>query len=298
MNSVPFFRSLLFTPGVRFDLFAKALASEADLVCLDLEDSVPSSDKQTARDAVMAFLINGGAEDRLAIRINPVTTREGLLDLTALSRLAAPPRLVLLPKVESATELRVARGAFPDGVPGFMALIESVDGLARANDIVLHPDCIGLMFGGADFAADMGAPVSWDLCFQARSQIAYACARKSAIALDMPWLDIRDEVGHSVMLPRIRGLGFSGQAAIHPNQVARINEAFTPSSSEVEMARAAIDAFKQSGGVAQMQGRLLEAPTIRLYERVLAAAECANRKAAKSEQQGSQEPYEHDVPYT
>lgn len=257
--------SVLFVPGTRPERFDKALASGADLVCIDLEDSVPADGKAAARTA--AF---GRSHPRIAVRINPVTSADGLADLVAAS-IAPPPALLFVPKVEDAAHLDVIAAVRPTGV---VPLIESARGLRHAAAIAAHPCVAAMMFGGGDLAGELGVALAWEALAVARAQFLLACAEAGRPAIDVPWIVLDDPAGLADECRRAAALGFQAKAAIHPGQVATITAAFAPSPELVAEARAAANAFAAADGAAvRFNGRMLEAPIMRRYRAILAQAD-------------------------
>jgi citrate lyase beta subunit len=256
-------RSLLFVPGSRPERFGKAMASGADLVCIDLEDAVSPLDKTMARDAALAAL----GDPRLAIRINGLKTRAGLADLLALSD--HPPSTVLVPMVESAAEVEVVHAVLGPK-SALVPLIETVRGLDAGRKIARAPGVVAMMFGGADFAAQIGTALAWEPLATARAQFVLACASASIAAIDVPWIQLDDSQGLALEAERARASGFSAKAAIHPAQVAAINAAFAPSAAEIDEAIAAIAAFRDAGEAAvRFRGKMLEAPMMPRYQQIL-----------------------------
>ena len=276
-------RTVLFVPGDRPDRVAKALASAADLVCIDLEDSVLPESKAEARSSALQTLARGPI-DRLAVRINPLTARVGLEDLLALSGAVNPPLLVLVPKARAAAELSVIAGAFGAACVGIVPLIESSEGISGADDIARAPGCVAVMFGGADFAAEVGATMEWDPLLLARSLIVRAAARARIPAIDVPFLRVNDSAGVAEETRRAKALGFTAKAAIHPNQLEAIHRVFHPTTEEVSEADAALAAYRAAGsGAVVFNGKMLDAPIVRHYERILSLC----RGSATSERPSS-----------
>lgn len=268
-------RSMLFVPGTRPDRIAKALASGADAVCIDLEDAVAPHDKAQARDAVMQALSETREPaPRLGFRINPLRTPNGLADLAAYGASNAAADFVMIPKVAHPVELDIAAGALEGHErPHLWPIIESAEGLSRAYAIAAAPCVQGLLFGGADFAADLGTTMEWEPLFFARGTLAAAAAAAGIQLLDVPYLDVNDDDGLAASTQRVRALGFTGRSCIHPKQIAGVNAAFTPSEAEIEQARKVLAAFAESrGGAALLDGKLIELPVIRAAERTLSAA--------------------------
>jgi citrate lyase beta subunit len=263
-------RCILFVPGHRPDRFAKALASGADAVVVDLEDAVPPGEKAAARAAVLARPAPPPGV-ALGIRINQVPSAEGIADLAALIA-APPPDFLLVPKVEEPAELRIVHRAFA-APPPLVALIESAAGLARAGAIAMEPGCAALGFGGVDLAADLGCALTWEALLPHRAALVVAAARGACALLDVPFLALDDEPGLEAETRRVKALGFTTKLAIHPKQVAPIQRVFTPTPEEIARARRIVEAMEAAqGGVCVVDGRMVDAPVARAAKRVLARA--------------------------
>ncbi len=255
-------QSLLFVPGSRPDRFAGALASGADAVCIDLEDAVPTDGKEAARTAAIQAL----GDPRLAIRCNGLATDFGHDDLAMLGAAARRPPLLFIPKVESADELGAA-GAL--GV-GLVPLIETPKGLRLAHEIAAAPGVVATMFGGGDLSAELGVALAWEPLRTARGLFILACAEAGIPAIDVPFILLDDEAGLAEETARAKALGFAAKAAIHPKQIATIHGVMRPTPDELEEARGAEAAFQAAGGAAvRWNGRMLEAPIMRRYRRIL-----------------------------
>lgn len=254
-------QSLLFVPGTHPDRFAGALASGADAVCIDLEDSVPPDAKDEAREAAL----NALGDPRLCIRINGAGTKAGRADLAALEGGHVP--LLLVPKVEGPDELAGIHGSV---VP----LIETPRGLRCAHEIGAAPGVVAMMFGGGDLSAELGVALAWEPLAHARGAFLLACAEAGVPAIDVPFIDLDDAAGLQEETARAKALGFAAKAAIHPRQIATIHAAMRPTADEVAEARDAHAAFREAGGAAvRWRGRMLEAPLMRRYARILQQGE-------------------------
>ncbi len=261
--------SLLFVPGSRPDRFAKAKAAGAGLTVIDLEDAVPAADKQAARAAALAQV--GIGEPGWAIRINPVASAAGIADLAALGQTSVLPGHLLLPMVEEARDIAIVRAALGERCPPLIALIETPRGLRNALAIAREPGLAALMLGGADFAAELGVPVSWEALLAARQQLVLACAEARLALIDVPFLDLDDDAGLAAECRAARAIGMVAKAAIHPRQVPTIEQVFSPSDADIAEAQEALRAFEAAGGRAiRHKGRMLEAPIIKSYRAVLA----------------------------
>jgi len=261
--------TVLFVPGARPDRFAKAAGAGADGICIDLEDAVAEADKDRARADAIAALHQLDLA-RTAIRINGLMTRYGLADLLALADAAVQPRTLFVPMVESPVVLLQARAVLGEAV-ALVPLIETVAGLEAAPAIAAAPGVAAIMFGGGDFAAQLGIAMDWEPLLFARSRIVAAAAAAGIAAIDVPYIALDDEPGLEAEARRARALGFAGKALIHPAQLPAVRRAFRPSAAEIDEARRAIAAYDAAGGQAiRHDGRMLEAPIVARYQRILA----------------------------
>ena len=259
--------SLLFVPGSRPDRVAKAAATDADAICIDLEDAVGEADKDMARSAAVEAL--GSLElGRTTVRINGLRTRHAARDLVALADAQARPAAVFLPMCESTTEVAIVRGALPDMT--VCPLVETVAGL-RAAPAIAAADGVGaVMLGGADLSAQLGVRLEWEPMLVARGTFVMACAEAGVPAIDVPFIDLEDTAGLEAESRRARAMGFAGKAAIHPNQLAPIHSGFRPTDAERAEAEEALAAYEAGGGRAiRHAGRMLEAPIVRRYQQLL-----------------------------
>jgi citrate lyase beta subunit len=270
-------RNLLFVPGTRPDRFAKALAAGPDMVTVDLEDAVIPAHKDEARARSMP-LFDGPQTDRIErlVRINGVRTPFGLKDLLAIVEHPTPPDGVMLPKVESADEVRIVdallqRAARPVGLH---VIIESNAGLDQARAIAAAARSIrSLLFGAVDMAAELGSALDFTSLLYARSRVVHAAASCGLDAIDVPYLDLDDEAGLVRECRLVRDLGFTGKAAIHPRQLGPINAAFTSDAARIAYARKVIAAFEAAkDGLVVVEGKLIELPVVRSARRTLAIA--------------------------
>lgn len=269
MNVAAGLTTVLFVPGSKPERTPKALASSADVVCIDLEDSVPAAQKAQARQAALDAIAT--AEPRLALRINGITTRAGLEDLLALADANVLPALLLIPMVNSAAEIGIVTSVLGTRAPGIVPLIETVKGLRAASEIAAAPGVVAMMFGGGDFAAELGVELAWEPLLAARSAIVFACAEAGIPAIDVPHIVLDDTPGLVAETRAAKALGFCAKAAIHPAQLAGIDSVLRPTVEEIAEAEEAAKVFAAAGGAAvRFKGRMLEAPIMRRYQRILA----------------------------
>jgi citrate lyase beta subunit len=270
-------RAFLFTPANRPERFPKAAATGADALILDLEDAVSGAGKDEARANLVAHF--GGdwrgilkAGQVCGLRVNNIHTPAGLKDLEALAAARVRPDFVLVPKVESAFEVRLYARHLP-GV-ALLPAIESARGVEAAIEIAAADPCVrALVFGGADLAVDLRATLAWEPLYAARARIVQAAAIAQIGAVDVPHFVLDDAGALADDARRVKALGFTGKLAIHPKQIAPILEVFTPSAAEVAEARAIVAALEAAGGNAvEYKGRMVEGPVVKAALRVLALA--------------------------
>ena len=274
-------RSFIFAPGLRPELYPKALASGADIVCVELEDGIAPHDKDEAREKTLALFTEPQAEDGVerVVRINCLRSAVGLDDVQAFLATDTPPPALMLPKVVSPDEvvwlddLLTERGHDTR----LHIIIEMNAGLEAVFDIARSCSRIdALFFGGVDMAADLRCKNAWEPLLYARSRVVHAAASVGVDAVDVPYLDLEDVEGMKIQAQLARDLGFSGKGAIHPKQIADLNEVFTPSAEEVARARKVVTAFEEANtGLVVVDGKLIEKPVVREMQRILSVAERA-----------------------
>ena len=279
-------RGLLFVPAVRPDRFPKALATGADAVCIDLEDGVAPGAKDAARAQALALLAGRGpSAAEVSLRINDAKTPLGQTDLAALVDSGARPDALMLPKVAGAEEIRAVDAALTLGGGGALPLIvqiETAAGLLAAAEIAAaSPHVSAVFFGAIDLSADLGCAVEWEALLYARSRVVLAAGAAGVAALDSPFMDVPALDALAEETSRVRRLGFTGKAAIHPTQVRVIQKAFAPSAAETAWARKIVAAYeRQQGGVLLVEGQLIELPVVRSARRTLAACGETPRRTA------------------
>lgn len=269
--------ALLFTPGSRPERFAKAAASGADGIIVDLEDAVPVMDKDRVRAEVASFYnknIRVGLPPFVsAIRVNSLRSDAGREDLMALKKGRVVPDVVMLPKVESADEVKFAVAHLEHSVK-LICLIETVQGVRRCASIAeASPSVAALAFGGYDLSAETGGEPTWEALLWPRTQMLHACTAAGIVALDQPYIDLENSAGLEAECARVRGLGYVGKLAIHPKQVAGIKAAFLPTAAQVERASRIVSAHDAAkGNVANIDGQMIDVPMYRSAQRILQRA--------------------------
>ena len=272
-------RSFIFMPGLRPEMFPKAVSSGADIVCIDLEDAIHPRDKASARERTFELLASrpdAGATE-IVVRINTIASSEGLKDLAAVTDAgrSGPPSL-MLPKVANREQVDlVADHLDAAGLDTTLhVIIESAEGLENAGAIARSgPRLQSLFFGAVDYSSDIGASNTWEAMLFARSRVVQAAALAGLDAIDVPWLDLDDEAGMRAEAEASRATGFVGKGAIHPRQIPVIHEVFSPSPDDIEEARRIVEAFEEAAtGLVVIDGKLIERPVLRAMERILGQA--------------------------
>ena len=267
-------KSLLFTPATKSDRFARAAEVHADGLIIDLEDAVAPSSKNEARVAALRYLEEIPPEHLpCALRINSPDTRFGLDDLQGLLSSSANPDYLIMPKCNSSglidltgNLLRAAKRTTQ-----IMALIESAKAVRALKEIVsgeLKP--AALIFGAADMAADLGAETAWEPLLWVRSRIIEVAACAGIAAFDSPYFDIKDPAGLKQETKASASLGFHGKCAIHPAQIATINDVLTPNEQQIAEARKILVVNRQ--GVGSAGGQMVDEAVARKARRILQRA--------------------------
>jgi len=265
----------LYVPGDRPRVVAKALASGADVVIVDLEDAVAPDRKGYAREAT-AELLSSSHPVPVHVRVNALDGPHARLDLKAIAALPGLSGL-RLPKVTSSAQvIRIAKTtvAASGGTPALYALLETALGVEHAHAIAAaHPALRGISLGESDLRADLGVreDAGLDWC---RSRIVVA-ARAAGLPPPPQSVhpDIRDLEGLAASCTRGRTLGFLGRAAIHPRQLPIIEQAYLPTEREIEEAEEIVKAAtREQGAQALPDGRFIDAAVVATAQRTLSLA--------------------------
>lgn len=223
LHSKPRRRSLVLVTGANAAMLEAALKSEADMVCLDFEDTV--QDKPAAHK-LAARLLDGSFAGETAIRINPITEPEGLRDLLMLRHMAVRPQLVKLAKVCDPFEVRLAAEMLP-GV-ALMVIIETAQALERASEIArASPAVAGLLMGGKDLSEALGCARSWNGLLWARGRVAQAAATAGIAAYDEPYRPLDDLQGLAETCGKVVEMGYRGKTTVDLRHVPILNDRFS-----------------------------------------------------------------------
>ena len=272
-------RSFIFTPGLRPDMYPKALASGADIVCVELEDGIAPKDKAEAREKALALFEKPQADDGVEriVRINSMRERFGIEDVNAILASKTPPPALMMPKVRTPDEVVILDQLLTEAghETRLHVIIETNEGLEAAFEIAKCSDRIDAMFfGGVDMAAELRCQNNYDALLYARSRVVHASAAAGLDVIDVPYLDLDDPDGMRIEAERVRDLGFSGKGSVHPKQIAALNEVFTPSEAQITRARRIISEFEKANtGLVVIDGKLIEKPVLRDMYRIVAIAD-------------------------
>jgi citrate lyase subunit beta/citryl-CoA lyase len=269
-------RSKLFVPGTRPELFAKALGSDADGICIDLEDAVSESRKDEARDIVRQLLQGGEAatDKTLIVRVNAMDTPHFERDMAAVAQPGV--HLINLPKPASAAHVRAAidaleRAERANGVRspiGMLLNIETPSALRLASELALaHPRVKGLQLGLGDLFEPLGIARREPAAIQqAMFAVRIAAGEAGVYAYDSAFADIADAAGYRAEAMLARNLGFLGKTCIHPSQVAVANDVFRPTDEEIAHARKVVEATREADaqglGAYVVDGRMIDVPFV------------------------------------
>lgn len=297
-------RSELSTPGSSPKMMAKAAASDADLVFLDLEDAVAPSEKAPSRPLIVEALntLDWGKKTR-AVRINGVHTNWCHDDLIeVVSGAGKNIDVIIIPKVKAPrdvwfidsllTQLELKLG-LEVGRIGIEILIEETEALARVEEIAgCCPRLEALILGVGDLSASQGMRLGHigvtkesrypgDVWHFARARMIVAARANGLDAIDGPWGDFKDAEGYRREATWVATLGAVGKWAIHPSQIEVANDVFAPTEQEIARAKSVIEAVRaaeaQGLGAANLNGTMIDAATTRIFEGVLERAQRMGR---------------------
>lgn len=284
------YRSLLFIPGNNERFLVKSTSLKPDILCFDLEDSVPSNDKQVARKLVAEHLVSRqeDKESSIYVRINSVDSGlvEEDLDKIIVNRLDG----VVIPKISNSQEVieiaekietLVSKRGFSSRIR-IIPSIETAKGVINANSIALaHENVVALVFGVFDYLYDMNIDVEYDdgISYDyARSKIPVDAKAAGIEALDGIWQEVNDIDGLIKDATNARKLGYSGKTLIHPSHIIPVHDIFRPTKKQIEWAEKVLaalhDAFEKGNtkGAILLDGKMIDAVHYRQAKSVIKAA--------------------------
>lgn len=282
-------RSLLFVPGDRPERFAKAQATGADAIIIDLEDAVTPATRPQARLDAAAFLREAGRRQPVWVRINPVQSRDALADLATIA--AARPDGIVLPKARTGADLQqldhwlealeAQHGHDPGSIKVIALITETAQAVLSGSSFIAPPArLVGYTWGAEDLAADVGASANrsaggeFEYTFRlARAHCLLVAAAAGVAAYDTTDTEFRDAAAVERRAQAARRDGFVGKLAIHPAQLEPIHKAFAPTPDEIAWARKVIELMSGAAGAVALDGRMIDRPHVRQAERILASLE-------------------------
>ena len=281
-------RSLVFVPGNQANMLERATGFPADVIMVDLEDSVPPDEKANARDMATEWVPKLRAMGhRVMVRVNSLDTgliRDELaavvgpdLDGVSIGKAESPQDVrdadILISSLEAAVGLERCRVKIIPWIENARAIVNAYE-IATASDRI-----IAVAFGAEDYTDDMGLERSdtGEEVYYPRAAVAVAARAARVESLDGPYVRFRDPGGLRQDAAQARKLGFTGKFAIHPAQIDIINEVFSPSEAELAYARKLVEAWKQAEangrGSADLDGRMIDVPVIKRAQNLLGLAE-------------------------
>jgi len=278
-------RSLLFVPGADPRKLERSREASADLLILDLEDSVAPDGKARAREQVAERIRSARpGEPELSVRVNPLESEHFEADLETV--VAAGGRTIMLPKSQSPEGLERASASaarlealleVPRGSVRLLALVETAAGIARVETLASADSRVdALCFGNADFSLDMGLPAadtSTGVLLHARCRLAIAAAAAKRTPIDGVCLAVKDADAFAKEGNLALQLGFEGKLCIHPAQVEIANSIFTPSAEQIETALRVIEGWEaavaEGKGVFALDGKMIDPPLVEIQQRVI-----------------------------
>ena len=285
-------RALLYMPGDDRRKIEKSTTLGVDCICMDMEDGVAVNKKAEARAVIAEAMkeLDFGKSER-CIRINSVGSGIEKYDLAA--ALATNPDSIVVPKIESAEQVKWVSDHIETyelsshkniGTVRLLVGVETAKGIMNLREIAEADQRLeAIIFGGEDFAASVGAVRTKEATelLYARLAVVTACAANDLQAIDIVFIDFRDNEGLRVEAEQGAGFGFSGKQIIHPNQVSAVQEAFTPSDSAIEYAKRIVESFessqKEGKGAYALDGKMIDMPLLKNAQKVLDRARAAGK---------------------
>ena len=285
-------RALLYMPGDDRRKIEKATSLGVDCICMDMEDGVAITRKVEARAVIAQAMkeLDFGKSER-CIRINSIGSGLEAYDLVA--ALATNPNTIVVPKIESADQVRWVSDHIESyelssnqdiGSVRLLAGVETAKGIMNLRKISEADRRLeAIIFGAEDYAASIGARRTKEATevLYARQAVITACAANDLQAIDMVYIDFRDREGLRIEAEQGAGWGFSGKQVIHPNQVPVVQKAFTPSAEEINYAKRVVETFEASQregrGAYALDGKMIDMPLLKNARKVLDRARAAEK---------------------
>ena len=286
MNQIPLRRSLLYVPGSSSKMIAKSFEVEADGIIFDLEDSVSWQEKENARKNVIQAIGRAKKTGKeIIVRINVVNSHLGIHDI--LEVVPQEPDAIIIPKAEESSMITADTmiGAIEREMGWdvnkihLIPLMETADSIVNASKIVCAASRInGLQFGAEDLTKELCIirTSGGDELQYARSVLVFAGRARDIDIIDSPFVDFANAQGLIAETKRIKALGMTGKTCIHPNQVAVVNDLFSPAPEELVQARRVVEAFelsvKQGKGACTLDGKMIDSPVAERARQIIRKA--------------------------
>ena len=285
-------RALLYMPGDDRRKIEKSTTLGVDCICMDMEDGVAMSRKSEARAIIAQAMkdLDFGESER-CIRINSVGSGLEAYDLVA--ALATNPDTIVVPKIESASQVKWVSDHIKSyelssgqrvGSVRLLIGVETAKGIMNLRKIAEADRRLeAIIFGAEDYAASIGARRTKEAAevLYARQAVITACVANDLQAIDMVYIDFRDLEGLRLEAEQGAGWGFSGKQVIHPNQVPVVQEAFTPSTEEIDYAKRVVETFdasqREGRGAYALDGKMIDMPLLKNARKVLDRARAAGK---------------------
>ena len=257
------YRSWLWTSALHKGLDARKLPAPPDIWVIDLEDSVLSVDKQFAREAAMSWLEQPANYTR-GIRINSINSPDGLRDVLFLLDNNIFPDVIVVPKIQSPDEIKVISNllCLHEGFVKLCATIETLKGFECVVEIAqASPHLFALIFGAADFSAELGVEIDWETLTYARQRIVIAAMQANLIAIDAPCFHLNDNEALKKECALAKKLGYVGKVALKPSQIKTIHDAFSITPFELQQAKSIVNASSE-GQISIVNGKMIGPPFV------------------------------------
>lgn len=271
-------RSSLFWGALRLEQLTKDDLTNADIVCIDLEDAVPPDKKDLAREQLNAYLLQAPlmSLSTYIVRINALDSSEGQKDIDMLLQHSGYVSYLLIPKLESISALQSVSRLCDQAQSqlGLLGIIETAQGLERVSELTTTPSRLeGFYFGGFDLSNAIGCEMDWQPLLYARSRLVHAAALRNLLVMDSPppFVDeSEDQQQLREYCQRSRALGMMGMVTKHPSQSRIIREMFSPSEDQIEKARKIISLYEADPSKPVIfEGKLIELPMIKKLQKLL-----------------------------
>ena len=246
------------------------------MVCVDLEDAVPIEEKRQSRNIALQWFRQDSKITKI-LRVNDIKSVFGLEDILEVSKQKLQRGFLMLPKTSHPKELQIVDAIFKEKKTSvkLIALVETLEGIKNIDEIANATESLSfIMFGAADYAAELNCQMTAEALSYARSRILVAAKLANILSIDSPCMDIKDQ--HAVIEESklAKSLGFSGKALIHPANVKITNEIFSPTKKEIDEATEILSIFNASSdGVVSINGKLIDKPVITKMQQILSLAE-------------------------